>query len=83
MTRLHFVVNSAMPYEFPILKNKLFHFFPEAIERYRKDFKRQDAYLRAQRVMQFLDPLRTDVDESCIPSNSLFREFIGGSNYTY
>ncbi|GAG64511.1 unnamed protein product, partial [marine sediment metagenome] len=78
-----FVVNSAMPYEFPVLKNKLFHFFPEAIERYRKDFKRQDAYLRAQRVMQFLEPLRTEVDESCIPSNSLFREFIGGSNYTY
>ena len=78
-----FVVNSAMPYEFPVLKNKLFHFFPEAIERYRKDFKRQDAYLRAQRVMQFLEPLRTDVDESCIPSNSLFREFIAGSDYTY
>ena len=78
-----FVVNSAMPYEFPVLKNKLFHFLPEAIERYRKDFKRQDAYLRAQRVMQFLEPLRTDVDESCIPSNSLFREFIGGSSYVY
>ena len=78
-----FVVNSAMPYEFPVLKNKLFHFFPEAIERYRKDFKRQDAYLRAQRVMQFLEPLRTDIDESCIPSNALFREFIGGSDYAY
>lgn len=78
-----FVVNSAMPYEFPVLKNKLFRFFPEAIERYRTDFKRQDAYLRAQRVMQFLEPLSTDVDESCIPSKSLFREFIGGSDYTY
>ncbi len=78
-----FVVNSAMPYEFPILKNKLFHFFPEAIDRYRKDFKRQDAYLRAQRVMQFLEPLHTDVDDSCIPSNALFREFIGGSDYMY
>ena len=78
-----FVVNSAMPFEFPVLKNRLFHFFPEAIERYRKDFKRQDAYLRAQRVMQFLEPLRTDVEESCIPSSSLFREFIGGSKYTY
>ncbi|VGO23067.1 uridine kinase family protein [Pontiella sulfatireligans] len=78
-----FVVNSAMPYEFPVLKDKLFHFFPEAIERYRDDFKRQDAYLRAQRVMQFLAPLQSGVDESRISSNSLFREFIGGSDYTY
>lgn len=78
-----FVVNSAMPYELPILKSKLFHYFPQAIDLYRNDFKRQDAYLRAQRVMQFLEPLRTDVKESCIPSKSLFREFIGGSDYVY
>ena len=78
-----FVVNSAMPYEFPVLKNKLIHHFPEAIARYRDDFKRQDAYLRAQRVMQFLEPLRTEVAEACIPSQSLFREFIGGSDYAY
>jgi len=78
-----FVVNSAMPYEFPVLKNKLFHQFPEAIERYRDDFKRQDAYLRAQRVMQFLEPLHEYQDHTCIPSSALFREFIGGSEYTY
>jgi uridine kinase len=78
-----FVVNSALPYEFPVLKEKLFHHFPGAIERYKNDFKRQDAYLRAQRVMQFLKPLRTGVDQSCIPDDALFREFIGGSLYTY
>ena len=78
-----FVVNSAMPYEFPVLKKKLFHYFPAAIERFRDDFKRQDAYLRAQRVMQFLEPLSTAVDDACIPLSSLFREFIGGSRYTY
>jgi len=78
-----FLVNSAMPYEFPALKNKLFHFFPEAMERYQDDLKRQDAFLRARRVMQFLEPLHDRVDESCIPSNSLFREFIGGSVYAY
>lgn len=78
-----FVVNSAMPYEFPVLKNKLFHYFPEAIKRYRDDLKRQDAYLRAQRVMQFLEPLYDQVDEGCIPKTSLFREFIGGSIYSY
>ena len=78
-----FVVNSAMAYEFPVLKNKLFHHFPDAIGLYRNDFKRQDAYLRAQRIMQFLEPLHELVDESCIPPNALFREFIGGSSYTY
>lgn len=78
-----FVVNSAMPYEFPVLKSRLFHHFPQAIDQYRNDFNRQDAYLRARRVMQFLEPLRDDADESAIPSTSLFREFIGGSEYRY
>jgi len=78
-----FLVNSAMPYEFPVLKAKLFHFFPEAIGRYQNDLKRQDAYLRARRVSQFLESLCTDVEEAVIPSNSLFREFIGGSDYAY
>jgi len=78
-----FVINSAMPYEFPILKKKLFRYFPEAIELHRNDFKRQDAYLRAQRVMQFLEPLSEAVEDACVPPTSLFREFIGGSDYAY
>jgi uridine kinase len=78
-----FVVNSAMPYEFPVLKNKLFEQFPTAIDQYRNDFKRQDAYLRAQRIMQFLEPLHDYVDHACIPDDALFREFIGGSSYAY
>ena len=78
-----YVVNSAMPYEFPILKQKVFHHFPEGIRLYSRDFKRQDAYLRAKRIMQFLEPLRGAVDASCIPGKSLFREFIGGSAYSY
>jgi len=78
-----FLVNSAMPYELPVLKKKLFHFFPDAIYRYQNDLKRQDAFLRARRVMQFLEPLSEWSDEVCIPSDSLFREFIGGSDYAY
>jgi uridine kinase len=78
-----FVVNSAMPYELPILKKKLFHYFPEAIARCRNDLKRQDACLRALRVMQFLESLNTAVEASCVPQKSLLREFIGGSGYTY
>ncbi len=77
------VVNSAMPYEFPVLKNKLFHYFPKAVETYKTDLKRQDACLRARRVMQLLEPLHDYVDHKCIPGKSLFREFIGGSSYDY
>lgn len=78
-----FVVNSAMPYEFPVLKNRLSHYLPQAIERYQCDMKRQDAYLRAQRVMQFLEPLQEWSDDSIVPEKALFREFIGGSGYRY
>jgi uridine kinase len=78
-----FVVNSAMPYEFPILKNKLFHYLPQAIEAYQCDMKRQDAYLRAQRVMQFLEPMHNWKDDAVVPDKALFREFIGGSQYKY
>lgn len=78
-----FVVNSAMPYEFPLLKQRLFHLFPEAIARYREDLNRQDAFLRAQRIMNFLAPLNDGVDGDAVPPDSLFREFIGGSAYAY
>lgn len=78
-----FVLNSAMPYELPVLKKKLMHVFPEAIKLYKDDVQRQDAHLRARRIMQFLEPLQVAVDEACIPGNSLFREFIGGSDYAY
>lgn len=83
IANVDFLVNSAMPYEFPILKNKLMHFFPKAEGLYRKDPKRQDAHLRARRIMQFLEPLHACSDDGNIPSDSLFREFIGGSEYGY
>lgn len=78
-----YVVNSALPYELPILKDRLFKFFPEAIETYKDDPKRQDAYIRAQRIHDMLEPLTAVSDDSCIPDNALLREFIGGSTYAY
>lgn len=78
-----YLVNSAIPYELPLLKQKLFHFFPEAMEKYRDDPHRQDAYLRAQRVFEMLDPLLPIEDDRVVPSRSLLREFIGGSEYAY
>ncbi len=78
-----FLVNSAMPYEIPILKNKLFSYFPDAMRKFKDNPKRQDAYIRARRVFNLLDPLMAYSDDSLIPKKSLFREFIGGSEYAY
>ena len=78
-----YVVNSAMPFELPILKNKLFKFFPEAMAKYKDDAKRQDAYLRAKRVFEMFNPMTAVTDDRCVPPRSLIREFIGGSEYPY
>ncbi|NCC51427.1 MAG: response regulator SirA [Spartobacteria bacterium] len=78
-----YLVNSALPYELPILKNRLFKNFPEGMALYRDDPKRQDAYIRAKRVFEFLDPMTEMADDSAIPDNALLREFIGGSTYKY
>ena len=78
-----YLVNSAQPFELPILKNRLFKFFPEALKLYKDDAKRQDAYMRAKRVHDFFVPLSEMKDDSSIPVKSLIREFIGGSEYKY
>jgi uridine kinase len=67
----------------PILKHKLFSFFPEALKKYRDEPKRQDAYIRAKRVHDLLAQLMEVSNDQCVPSKSLLREFIGGSDYKY
>jgi len=83
ISTVDYLVNSALPYELPILKAKLWHHFPEALRLYREDPKRQDAYIRAKRVSEFLEELTPVEDDSCVPPKSLLREFIGGSAYQY
>ncbi len=77
------LVNSALPYEMPVLKAKLARFLPEAVQRYRNEPGRQDAYLRARRIADLLDDIQPVTDETVIPADSLLREFIGGSRYAY
>jgi len=81
--RADMIINSALPYELPLFKRRLFRYFSDAVKRYRDDPKRLDAYIRAYRVHRLLQPLRLVRDESCIPPDSLVREFIGGSCYRY
>ncbi len=78
-----YLVNSAMPYELPILKARLFKYFPPAMEKFKDDAKRQDAYVRAKRVYETLKNLTPVEDDSPVPKTSLLREFIGGSDYKY
>jgi len=78
-----FVLNTALPYELPILKAKLWSYIPEALDRFHHDPNRQDAYVRAKRIHDLLAPIEAVEDDSLVPGNSLLREFIGGSLYHY
>ena len=83
ISRADFVLNTALPYELPILKRKLCAYFPDAIAQFKTDPHRQDAYVRAQRVFDLLQPLAEVADDACVPRRSILREFIGGSEYPY
>ncbi len=77
------IVNSALPYELPILKFKLFRYISRAKDTFKNNPKRLDAHIRSNRVYDLLAPLRGVRDHSFIAENSLLREFIGGSKYKY
>jgi uridine kinase len=77
------IVNSALPYELPFLKHRLFRQIAAATNRFPDDPRRLDAHIRANRVYDFLKPLRGVRDATLIPADSLLREFIGGSTYGY
>ncbi len=78
-----YIVNSAMPYEMPMYKAKLFDDFAKWTEVYHDDPLRADAYERASRVYQIMQSLEAIEDDSIVPENSVIREFIGGSIYEY
>jgi uridine kinase len=78
-----YVINSALPYELPIMKARLGHHFLRWSEEYANDPQRVDAAIRSQRVQELLSSIQAVSDESAIPAHSLLREFIGGSQYEY
>ncbi len=78
-----YIINSAMPYELPLLKPRVERFLPEAMNLCRDDPRRQDAYMRARRLHEWLKPLMALDDDSEVPRTSVVREFIGGSQYDY
>jgi len=73
-----FVINSAMPYELPLYKSKLFDGFAEWTEKYKDDPLRQDAYMRASRIHELFKNITPESDDTVVPKSSVIREFIGG-----
>jgi len=78
-----YIVNSALPYELPIMKSRLGDHFERWAEKYKDDPLRVDASIRATRVSELLKTITPVEDDSPIPPQSLLREFIGGSCYEY
>jgi uridine kinase len=78
-----FIINSAMPYELCLYRAKLLEEFTRWEKEYEGDPLRADAYTRASRVRQVLAAVEPVEDESPIPSDSVLREFIGGSSLKY
>jgi uridine kinase len=78
-----YIVNSALPYELPVMRSRLLDDFREWATRYQDDPLRWDAHTRAVRVRDLLESVVPAGDEAAIPPDSILREFIGGSYYNY
>ncbi|MFZ5918443.1 MAG: ATP cone domain-containing protein [Chloroflexota bacterium] len=78
-----YIVNSALPYELPIMCRRLLAHFAQWVEDYRDVPERQDAFERSNRVYQLLQAVTPAENETLVPPTSLLREFIGGSAYDY
>ena len=78
-----FIINSAMPYELSIYKARLQNYFNKWVKTFKNDALREDAYQRAARVNELLGEITTIEDDSFVPSDSVIREFIGGSTLDY
>ena len=69
------MINSALDYELAVLA-------PKAIPLLRMVKKKEKAaYPTAQRLLSFLSFI-SPIDTTAVPSDSILREFIGGSVYT-
>lgn len=77
------IVNSGMPFELPIYAQRMLKYFIGWATVYKGDPLRQDAFVRADRVARMLASIRPIGNEEFIPTDSVIREFIGGSTLEY
>jgi len=83
INQVDFIINSAMPYELPLYRHKMLNQFTQWVQKYQGDPLRHDAFDRARRVQNILMEVLPQEDDSLVPENSVIREFIGGSTYSY
>lgn len=77
------IVNSFMPSELPLMKRRLAGVLPDIVSELEGDLEKGDAHDRGTRVLDMFRML-PDVDgEDLLPGDSLLREFLGGSVYSY
>ncbi len=78
-----FTINSGMAYELPLYKALLFDKFKEWKDKYKNDPLKLDAHQRALRIYNLLNSIEAVSDNSPVPSDSVMREFIGGSSIVH
>jgi uridine kinase len=78
-----YIINSAMPYEIALYRPRLLTRFIKWDQQYRDDPLRRDAYIRSSRICKILQAVEPVEDDSPVPSDSVLREFIGGSSLEY
>ena len=83
ITRADLLINSAMPFELPLYAARLAGNFEDWQKKYRNDPLREDAFIRADRIADLLKTIQPIEDDSFVPSDSVIREFIGGSSLKY
>ena len=83
INQANYIINSGMPYELSIYKPKLFGNFKTWLVEYENDPLRTDAFTRSKRIYQVLEEIVPMESDSIVPSDSVIREFIGGSIYEY
>lgn len=81
--QVDYIFNGALPYELPYHRQRLLAHLPAIADQFRGDPKKADALLRAQRAERLLRSLKDPPAEVEVPTDSLLREFIGGSRYHY
>ncbi len=77
------VINGSLGYELAVHSAHMGPRMPGIVEAYADQPRRHDALVRAERVHGLLASVTPLADETCIPANSLMREYIGGSCYEY
>jgi uridine kinase len=83
LRQAHAVVNSYLAYELPFLKRRLAPAFEKFAAEFRDKPESEDAFERAARVNGLFGEIPECGEDALVPTTSLLREFIGGSEYRY